>query len=504
MSLSLLKFAIHVATNLWQAHIGWGYFYDEPYYIMCSRHLDWAYVDHGPIVALQTWLAIFLFGKSLAGIRVLSSLAGAAKVLLTGLFAWEFGARRAGQALAMIGVLLAPAYLGVDSFLSMNSFESAFWMTAAYAIVRIISGGTEKWWIVFGIAAGIGCENKPSMVFFLFALLLGLLLTPQRKILLSRAMPIGVGIAILLVLPLLIWEVRHDWAMIQFLHNSRVARSYRLPSPLKVVVIQMIYLSPFNLPMLGGGLVWLLAGKSSRKFRFLGWTFLFFLGLMILMREDGKEYYITPVYPFLFAAGGMACEAFAVAHRKRWLLPAYCGLVGITGLLLLPLSVPVTSPEGWIAYAKLTHLRSAVGQRDKPLFGFLTIRFGWQEIADAVTQVYRSLPATDQAKAGIFCSTYPEASAVNFLADGRGLPFATSGHNNYFLWGPHEESGAVMIIVTSAPRKEREEMLQHYESVELAGILKHPYTSDWMTYIYICRDYKGAFIHDWPLVKHYD
>ena len=48
-----IKLTLHIGANLWQAHIGYGYFRDELYYIICGRHLDWGYVDHGPIVALQ-------------------------------------------------------------------------------------------------------------------------------------------------------------------------------------------------------------------------------------------------------------------------------------------------------------------------------------------------------------------------------------------------------------------------------------------------------------------
>jgi hypothetical protein len=70
-----VKFAIHLVTNLLQPHLGWGYFRDELYYIACGQHLAFGYVDHGPIVALQARLAMLLFGKSLAGIRMFSALA---------------------------------------------------------------------------------------------------------------------------------------------------------------------------------------------------------------------------------------------------------------------------------------------------------------------------------------------------------------------------------------------------------------------------------------------
>ncbi|HEY0161495.1 MAG TPA: glycosyltransferase, partial [Edaphobacter sp.] len=131
---SALKLLLHLSTNLWEAHIGYGYFRDELYYLACGRHLAWGYVDHGPIVGVQARLAETLFGHSLAGIRMLSALAGAARVFLTGLLAWSIGGSRSAQSLAMTAILLAPQYLGLDSFLSMNSFESLFWMTCLLAL----------------------------------------------------------------------------------------------------------------------------------------------------------------------------------------------------------------------------------------------------------------------------------------------------------------------------------------------------------------------------------
>src|ERR1700723_4546988 len=117
------KLLLQFALTLWTQHIGYGYFRDEFYYIACGRHLAWGYVDHGPIVALQARLGEFLFGDSLFAIRILTALAGAATVFLTGLLAWALGGLRPAQALAMLGVLVAPIYIAPDGCLSMNSFE---------------------------------------------------------------------------------------------------------------------------------------------------------------------------------------------------------------------------------------------------------------------------------------------------------------------------------------------------------------------------------------------
>ena len=80
--------------TLCNQHIGYSYFRDEFDHIACGRHLAWGFVDHGPIVALQARLGEFLFGDSLFAIRILSALAGAATVFLTGLLAWALGGLR--------------------------------------------------------------------------------------------------------------------------------------------------------------------------------------------------------------------------------------------------------------------------------------------------------------------------------------------------------------------------------------------------------------------------
>ncbi len=217
-----IKLVLHIATNLWEAHIGYGYFRDELYYIICGRNLAWGYVDHGPGVAIQAKLALALFGKSLAGIRMLSAVGGAGRVFLTGILAWSLGGRRPAQGLAMLGVLVAPQYLGTDSYLSMNSFESLFWMGCLLAVILIVRGGSDKLWLLFGISGGLGLLNKPSMTFFLIALLAALLLTPQRRLLFNKWAAAGIALLILIALPNLIWQIHNHWPTLEFLHNGQV------------------------------------------------------------------------------------------------------------------------------------------------------------------------------------------------------------------------------------------------------------------------------------------
>src|SRR5271166_7111406 len=116
-----LTFVVHFATSLWGMHLGYGYFRDELYFLVCGRHLAWGYVDQPPLVAVQARLAELLFGLSPTGIRIFSFFAGAVSVGLTGLLTWQLGGRRLSQILAMTAILCAPVYVVIGSFLSMNS-----------------------------------------------------------------------------------------------------------------------------------------------------------------------------------------------------------------------------------------------------------------------------------------------------------------------------------------------------------------------------------------------
>ncbi len=64
--LALAKLLVHFFTNG-----QYGYFRDEFYFIACSEHLDWGYVDQPPLVAWQTYLTRALLGESLVALRLL-------------------------------------------------------------------------------------------------------------------------------------------------------------------------------------------------------------------------------------------------------------------------------------------------------------------------------------------------------------------------------------------------------------------------------------------------
>jgi hypothetical protein len=500
----VFKVLLHVCMTAWVGHEGYGYFRDEMYYLICGRHLAWGYVDQGPLVAVQARLAETMFGRSLVGLRMFAAIGGGIRVFLTGVLAWCLGGKRASQVLAMIGILVAPQYLGGDSYLSMNSVESVFWMSSLLALILIERGGSRRLWLVFGAAAGLGLLNKPDMAFFLVALLIALVLTPQRRMLWTPWMLAGVGLMLLIVAPYVLWQTQNHWPTWEFLENGRIEHKNVTLGPLAFLNAQLTGMHPLNLLLWLPGLVWLL---RRERWRWLGVMFVVFL--TILCALHAKDYYVVPIYPILFAAGGLAWESWRRTRNPRWNatrlfgFPILESVLVLTGLILLPMSNPVLPPPQWLAYTKALHLYDQANKTETmangPLPQFYADRFGWQEEVDAITRIYNSLSPEERRRTVILCDNYGEASAVNFL--GHGLPVAISSQNNYWLWGPGPAQANIVIDVE---RTTPEHLQQFADSVQLVG---HTGTEFSMPYehkpIYLLKGMKQSLASLWPDKKNY-
>src|SRR5499427_7772644 len=158
----------------------YGIFRDEMYYLACSQHMAWGYVDHPPLTVAIAWLERHVFGESPLAIRLLPALAGAALVWLTGKLARDMGGGRFAQVLAALAVVVVPIYLLMHHWLTDNAWEPLMWMGCIWLVVRAINTGDERSWLWYGVLSGLGFENKYSIAFLLLGLLVGVVLTPHR------------------------------------------------------------------------------------------------------------------------------------------------------------------------------------------------------------------------------------------------------------------------------------------------------------------------------------
>jgi putative intracellular protease/amidase len=498
-ALAGIKVLAHLATT---GTFGYSYFVDEIYYLACAEHLDWGYVDLPPLFPALTAAVRLLFGDSLFAVRLVPTLSGGATVLMAGLLAKELGGGRFAQVIAALAVLVAPLHLAMNSIHTMNALEPLFWAGGAWIVVRIARGPDPRLWLLFGLLAGLGLLNKMSMAFFGAGVVAGLLLTPERRAFVRPWIWLGGAIALALFLPNLVWMARHGFPHLELLANIRADERNVALSPLDFFAQQGLVMHPLAVPIVIAGLAWLLLGRDGRRYRALGVAFLVVQAILLLAAR--RVYYAAPLYPILFAAGGVAWEQWTAGRPRlrAWARPAYAATLVVTGVLLAPLSLPCMPPETYVRYTQAIGFgqprieRHALG----PLPQLFADRFGWKEMAEAVAAIYHRLPPEDRARAAAFGQNYGQAGAIDLFGPRLGLPKAVSAHLTYYLWGPRDVTGDVLIVLDD----DRETLEGIFESVEYAGRFDHPWSMPYQHFdIFVCRRMKMPFSDLWPRIKNF-
>jgi hypothetical protein len=422
VALAGLSFVAHmlVAGN-------YGYFRDELYYTAGGRHLQAGYVDHPLLIGWLAALVRVTVGDGLVAIHVVPALACAALVVVTGLLARELGGGRVAQLAAGVAALVCVDFMATGSIFSMDVLDQLWWALASLVVVRLVRRDAPRLWLLVGLVAAVALLTKLTVLFFGLALGLALIVTPERRYLRTPWPWLAGGVAILGLLPYLLWNAANGWPTVEFYRQYGGVGM----SPLAFFAAQVGQMNPIAVPLAAAGLRFYFRGTGAR-YRLLGWTFVFVY--LVLTVVGTKPYFLAPAYPILFAAGAVVFERLRPRARLAWTRPAYVVLLALAGLLLAPAVMPILPPP-------------TVARVYGPLTQPLADRLGWDGLTRSVEQVYAGLEPAQRARACVLTSNYGEAGALEQLAAPDRRPPVISGHNNYYLWGPGGCTGQVLILV---------------------------------------------------------
>jgi len=514
-AIALAKLVFHIYFNN-----RYGYFRDEFDYMSCGDHLQWGYVDQPPLIPFLIHICRVVLGDSLRSIRFIPALASSLLVVQTAVLARELGGRRYAVLLSAVCAVIVPQYLSNGSLLGTNCLEPNLWMGCAYFAILAIKQDNPRYWLGFGVSAGIGLENKYTIAIFGLGIVVGLLLTEQRRTLLNKWIWLGGLAAFLIFLPNLLWNIHYDWPFVQLMRAIRAEGRDVVWGPAQFFFQQVLVTNPLVAPLWLGGLFALLFSARLRPYRLLGWSYLVTYTVLFLLH--GKNYYLAPIYPMLLAAGAVALEHWldrpgldrpgldhprldrpeSTAPRLQWLKPTIVIVLVASGIHLMPIVVPVLSPDHFLAYTKTlpfklplneySHMRAALPQ-------WYADQFGWKEIADEAEVAWNRIPVDQRFDCAIFAQDYGQAGAVDFFGRAHGLPPALSGDRTYWLWGPHGYSGNCMIVLGDR----RERLQQLFNQVEYVGTsADNPWALESQIGVYICKGAKfGTLTQIWPQLK---
>ena len=437
------RFVLHVATNG-----QYGFHRDELQTLDDARHLDWGFVVYPPITPLIGRLELAFFGTSLVGFRVFAAIAVSLVMVLAGLIAKELGGKRHIQVLAAIAAGIAPISLIQGAVLQYVSFDYLWGVAATYFLVRLAKSDDPRWWVPIGVVIGLGLETRYSMAFLAVGIVGAMLLTPARRFLGSRWFWIGIGASILLFLPNLIWQIRHDFISLDFLSHlhARDLRQGRYDGFYREQL--WICVNLVTAPLTLMGLWFYLVHPEGRPYRLLGWTFVVTFALYSV--AGARSYYTAPLYPMLIAGGSFLLGNTLARMRPAWARLIY-GLQWtaiVAGGILFGMLVMPIAPMG-----------SGVWKITSRIHDQFREEIGWPELANSVASVYRSLPPDEREHTGILTGNYGEAGALNLYGPDLGLPHAMSLTNSFWYRG-YDPRQPQTVIVTGFDFDEGRELFE--------------------------------------------
>ena len=496
-AIALAKFAFHLYFNN-----RYGYFRDEFDYMACGDHLGWGYVDQPPLIPFLIHVCRAVLGDSLRSVRFIPALTSSLLIVQTAYIARELGGKTYALLLTAVAILVAPQYLSNGSLLTTNCLEPNLWMACAYFVILAIKRNEPKYWLWVGVFAGIGLEEKYSIAFFVSGIVVGLILTEQRRFLLNKWIWLGCVAAFIIFLPNLLWNIHYHWPFLELMHNIRAdGRDVILPAG-QFFLQQTLLIHPLTAPIWITGLLALLFSMRLRPYRLLGWSYLVCYSIFFVLH--GKNYYLAPIYPMLLAAGAVMFESALSRPRVRWLKPAIVVVLLASGAHLAPMVVPVLSPDGFISYMRYLPVKPPVMEHAHAravLPQWYSDQFGWNEIVAETAVAWNELSPDERRDCGIFAQDYGQAGAIDFLGRKYGLPASLSGHQTWWIWGPRGYSGNCLIVLSD--RRERLEQL--FNNVQFVGLsADNPYALEKEIPVFICRGAKfGTLAQVWPRLKHW-
>jgi len=412
---------------------GYGFHRDELLYLAMADHLD-------PLGRLAKALPL----ETLHAIRALAALAGTA-VLATGVaIARRLGAGREAQVLAALSLAVGPLSLRTGALFHPVVFEILWWTLAVWAFVALLDGGDRRWWILFGVAAGLGGLTKFSAAIFGAATALGVFASPLRRDFLGRWPWLAVLVGGLIASPSVLGQVHWGWP---FLAQQEVLRETQLERVTAGSFLSgQLFLDGAAAPLLIVGVVALFASASLRRFLPLGLSAVGAAAFLLILH--GKEYYLGPMHPALLAVGSAAAGSWLAQRRRLW-WGALAWLV-VGGALLVPIGVPVLPPAAMARYsAALGMTRAVTTNRGTtlPLPQDYADMLGWREQVAEVARVYHALPDADRARVAIVGGNYGRAGALAVYREEFGLPYPRSRHGDFWAWGPGDIEPAVLIVL---------------------------------------------------------
>lgn len=502
--IALLAIASIALHGLVLAVTPFGIHRDEFLYFSMGNHLRLWHMDFPPAIAMLGALSQAIFGHTVAAARVFPAIEGTILIVLAALFAREMGGEQFAQGFAAFAVLVSPLFQRNSTLFQPVVLDQIWWTAALLAIACIVrarseSRDTRNAWLAFGIAIGFGLLTKFSILFLCASVLVAVLATSLRRELLTPWPWVAVLIMIVIGSPSIIGQITLHFPVVAQMQDLKATQLEHV-SVAEFLTTPILYLDPLGVLIVIAGAAAMLFWNPLKSFAVVSISCIF--AFILLLYLHGKPYYVGPIYPALFAAGGILLERMYFTRMPRVAGITRWGVVvamTIFSVITLPIGVPILSVAATAKYAAWLDGGAAL-RTDRGIKSSLPQDYadmlGWRDQAAALQSVYRSLSPTEQRQAVIAAGNYGEAGAAEFYSKEFGLPPVVSAAGSFWFFGPGTLPGNVLIALEDDPT----ELRKGWGSVSLVKRLERPWSvsEERNVPIYVARDPHQTLQQIWP------
>ncbi len=487
--LALARILLQVFTNG-----QYGFHQDEMVTIdLATRHLSWGYVAWPPVTPFLARVAVSLFGLSVIGLRSLAVLAEGIVMLLTGLMIRDLGGRRWAQVLGAIAVATTPNSIVQGGLFQYETLDYLCWVLLALMVIRLLKSENPRWWLGIGAAIGLGMLTKYTIAVSVIGVIVGTLLTRNRRYLISPWLWGGALLAFVMWLPNLMWQFQNHWITLNFLAAIH-ARDVQTGLTSNFLIDQVEFnLNPVMLLLVAGGIYHYFFVPGGKRYRMAGWMYV--VPFILFFLAQGKGYYLAATYPMLAAGGAVRWEQHLnnmVSQRAalawRWVT---WSVLSACAVLFIATELPV-APLGSAWWNEVSKNNAELKRE-----------IGWPELALQVAKVYNTLPESEKSRAAILAFSAGEIGSIDLYGSAYGLPKVISGFNDYWRYG-YGNPPPQTIIVTGASA----DFLTNFQDCSFIALITMPFniqndeTIDHRS-IYVCHNLRQPWPQFWQHLQYF-
>jgi len=476
---------IKIALNA-LAISNFGFHRDELLHLALGDHLDWGYKEVPPFIAIVAKLTATLFGNSVFAARIFTTLCSGLIIWLTGKITVELGGKKFAIALACLCIIFSPAFIASGYLFQPVVFDQLWWVLTVWLLLRYINTNAVKYLYFIGMAIGFGVLTKYTILFFAGALILGLVISKQRRLLWNKRLLGAIAVALVIILPNIIWQFTHHWPV--FNHMATLQKEqldYVKPVDF---IVQQIMTNGVALFVWLVGFFFLIFSFKLRKYQSL--AFAFVLIFIFLLQMNGKNYYLFGAYPMLFAAGGYGFERWIKSSNV--LRGVTLALFTLPNLLVFPTVLPILPLKQTLVFFDYinthTHFIKSITLWEDHKHHATTQdygdMFGWDELTQKVAKAYYDLTPEQRKSTQIFADNYGEAGALHHFGKQYNLPEVVSLNSSFTLWAPDNLDAHYLIYVDHSHGENMKRLSPYVVSYQKSSEIENPLAVEKGTSIY--------------------